>query len=59
MNKILTNKRPEYPSEEVINGVNYLVDRRAVERKNDGSNIIRDPITLKSWKTDGTTIYNE
>ena len=48
--------KPEYISLEVKDGETYVVDRRVVELQPDGTRIIRDPVTQKAWKTDGTPL---
>jgi len=42
-------KLPEYMSTETLDGVTYIVDRRVVEKRIDGTTVIRDPATLIAY----------
>lgn len=54
----MRTKFPEYISDVVKDCYRYVTDRRVVERQNDGTIIIRDPVTGKGWREDGTLLQS-
>lgn len=48
-------RKPEY----VRATANGIYDRRTVERQDDGTVILRDPVTRKTWAVDGTSIGDD
>lgn len=50
------NSKNDYISTEEKDGIIFVVDRRVVEVQQNGDRIIRDPVTQKAWRTDGTPL---